>query len=571
MEFIAQAGADSGKTFKVDRPYMVVGRQVGNDIQINDSQISRRHLQVESRDGVTYVTDLNSANGTFINDRRLAPNQPEILRSGDVLRLGDTLLLARSEPAATSSSEATQIGGAYSAQTQVVRPAPIPPNSNPSYDFPNSSPNAYPSGGYVPQNPASGYSAQNPAGYTPQSDYQAGGYAPQSQNQSGGYAPQNQYQAGGYNSQPYASQQPSGYNSQPYASQQSGYNTPNQPLTPGYSNTQAQPVVTRRGPNTGLIAAIVGVVLIALIAALIILFLGGSHNSGNATPTVQAAANATVTSANASPTLGKIVLPSDTPVPANNAPVPTVTPKPQAKPTDTPKPQPTATPKPQPTNTPKPKPTDTPKPVATTTVANTTSASSTGGFVLGNPDTPVPSNGGSGGNPTEAPTSGGGAKTTAAGSKTTAAASSGTLTAVSGLGVTISFPSNWQHEVNTDKDYILGEAPDNVTYVEIVKSNELTGSVSDRLNTVLDSVKQDSPDLKIVQQVKTSSDGSTASVEYTYTSSDDNILRQETLVCVDSPDDDTISYVLVFSAAKSNYANQEQTFSNIAKSFDFTS
>lgn len=51
--------------------------------------VSRRHAQLIARDNRITITDLKSANGTYINDLHLTPNQPYRLRDGDRLRLGD--------------------------------------------------------------------------------------------------------------------------------------------------------------------------------------------------------------------------------------------------------------------------------------------------------------------------------------------------------------------------------------------------------------------------------------------------------------------------------------------------
>jgi len=66
-----------------------LGRSVGNDVQLADDRISRRHalIQLQGRQDY-YVSDLGSANGTFINDRRL--KQQTRLCHGDRVTIGDT-------------------------------------------------------------------------------------------------------------------------------------------------------------------------------------------------------------------------------------------------------------------------------------------------------------------------------------------------------------------------------------------------------------------------------------------------------------------------------------------------
>jgi len=50
--------------------------------------ISRCHAILRRENDALYVQDLNSSNGTFINERPTKPNHPHRLYHGDVLRLG---------------------------------------------------------------------------------------------------------------------------------------------------------------------------------------------------------------------------------------------------------------------------------------------------------------------------------------------------------------------------------------------------------------------------------------------------------------------------------------------------
>ena len=81
---------------------VVIGRiDPDNDftppIDLSDSDgakqgVSRHHARVIRRDGSLHVTDLGSANGTFLNGQRLVADQPRILRDGDELRLGHLVM-----------------------------------------------------------------------------------------------------------------------------------------------------------------------------------------------------------------------------------------------------------------------------------------------------------------------------------------------------------------------------------------------------------------------------------------------------------------------------------------------
>lgn len=54
--------------------------------------VSREHISIETQHQQPMVTDLGSANGSFINGQKLTPQKPYPLYSGDELRLGRLIL-----------------------------------------------------------------------------------------------------------------------------------------------------------------------------------------------------------------------------------------------------------------------------------------------------------------------------------------------------------------------------------------------------------------------------------------------------------------------------------------------
>lgn len=62
-----------------------IGRSADNDIAIPEQHVSRRHAVISFRDGIFMIADLGSANGVFVNDKRLTDPFP--LAHGDIIRL----------------------------------------------------------------------------------------------------------------------------------------------------------------------------------------------------------------------------------------------------------------------------------------------------------------------------------------------------------------------------------------------------------------------------------------------------------------------------------------------------
>ncbi len=65
---------------------ITIGRADTNDIVLEDQTVSRNHAVLESNNGRLWLFDLDSTNGTFVNNR-LVERQTHV-NSGDVLAIG---------------------------------------------------------------------------------------------------------------------------------------------------------------------------------------------------------------------------------------------------------------------------------------------------------------------------------------------------------------------------------------------------------------------------------------------------------------------------------------------------
>jgi hypothetical protein len=75
------------------RPPFEVGRAREADVSLRDPEVSRWHIRFESHNGVVYVEDLKSSNGSFLNGRRVT--EAIEIREGDEIDVGNTRLVVR--------------------------------------------------------------------------------------------------------------------------------------------------------------------------------------------------------------------------------------------------------------------------------------------------------------------------------------------------------------------------------------------------------------------------------------------------------------------------------------------
>ncbi len=92
-------GADEGQQFDLAESATSIGRDAANTIRLHDTEVSRRHAEIRHIPTGYELIDLGSANGTFVNDRRV---HHVVLNAGDHIIIGQSVLLfstGRDEPA----------------------------------------------------------------------------------------------------------------------------------------------------------------------------------------------------------------------------------------------------------------------------------------------------------------------------------------------------------------------------------------------------------------------------------------------------------------------------------------
>lgn len=187
FRLIVRRGPQPNQTYELNKDITTLGRDITNDIVINDPEVSRHHMRMTRGAGGFTIEDLGSTNGTFINGQRLTGARP--LRNGDMIGLGETVTLGYESVAGVAPMETGGI---------------LPPGGN---TLPGAAARVSPpaAAGVAPMAPASNYQPAQPVSpYAPPSQQQPGTlsggqsqYSPQGQDASAynSYSPSSAYNA----------------------------------------------------------------------------------------------------------------------------------------------------------------------------------------------------------------------------------------------------------------------------------------------------------------------------------------------------------------------------------------
>lgn len=116
-------GGAAGRRWELLEPVILIGRDANCQIQLPDTNVSRRHAQIVRQADGYYASDLESNNGSTVNGEEL--KTPRRLRNGDVVRLGQVdmrfvaLLPPTGAPLAHGDPDLPGDGGASPSQTTI--------------------------------------------------------------------------------------------------------------------------------------------------------------------------------------------------------------------------------------------------------------------------------------------------------------------------------------------------------------------------------------------------------------------------------------------------------------------
>ena len=84
------AGGQAGSVFQLHKPRVLIGRGSAMDIQLRDSEVSRRHVAIEIRESDVVLIDLEATNGTWFSGNQIDRVK---LAHQDEFTLGSTTLM----------------------------------------------------------------------------------------------------------------------------------------------------------------------------------------------------------------------------------------------------------------------------------------------------------------------------------------------------------------------------------------------------------------------------------------------------------------------------------------------
>jgi len=86
VKLVVEKGPARTRTIHLRGVKTIVGRQRGCDLRIPSNEVSRRHCLLSTQAGYLTVQDLASANGTYLNGKRIQSR--EAARPGDRIEIG---------------------------------------------------------------------------------------------------------------------------------------------------------------------------------------------------------------------------------------------------------------------------------------------------------------------------------------------------------------------------------------------------------------------------------------------------------------------------------------------------
>jgi HD-GYP domain-containing protein (c-di-GMP phosphodiesterase class II)/pSer/pThr/pTyr-binding forkhead associated (FHA) protein len=112
-----KTGPNKGKNYQLQDAPLTVGREDNQIIQILDQGVSRAHAEIFRLGEMCFIRDLNSTNGTFVNDVKI---MEESLKAGDEMLIGTTILIFEDHVPIRGSGDKVEFEGDDNARIETT-------------------------------------------------------------------------------------------------------------------------------------------------------------------------------------------------------------------------------------------------------------------------------------------------------------------------------------------------------------------------------------------------------------------------------------------------------------------
>jgi len=103
-KLIISLSDEETREFELDQEQITIGRRANNDVQIENLAVSGRHAKIITILNDSFIEDLNSTNGTYVNGVLV---KKQVLRNGDEVTIGKNKLVYLNDQASQHMNEAT--------------------------------------------------------------------------------------------------------------------------------------------------------------------------------------------------------------------------------------------------------------------------------------------------------------------------------------------------------------------------------------------------------------------------------------------------------------------------------
>lgn len=121
VKLVVTKGQHVGKVIQVNKTRFVIGRHKECNLQVSSQRVSVHHTAILIRDERAWVRDLDSTNGTYLNEARISDEQE--LKPGDKLDVGPLHVEVQLEPGQTQVEMTRQFSDTDAANFFLKDPA----------------------------------------------------------------------------------------------------------------------------------------------------------------------------------------------------------------------------------------------------------------------------------------------------------------------------------------------------------------------------------------------------------------------------------------------------------------